>query len=44
MGEGKDDKAVTNENSETGFCSLRILEGVDYLIYISDTDIEEGHR
>jgi len=42
MVEGKNDKAVTNENSETGFGSLRIVKGVDRLIYISDTDIEEG--
>jgi len=42
--EGKDDTAVTYENSKTGFGSLRIVEGVDRLIYISDTDMEEGHR
>jgi len=40
---GKDDKAVTYENSETGFGTLRIVKGVDGLIYISDTDMEEGH-
>jgi len=37
-------KAVTNENSEIGFGSLRIFKGVDRLIYISDTDMEEGDR
>jgi len=41
---GKDDKAVTYVNSETGFVSLKIVKGVDRLIYISDTDMEEGHR
>jgi len=41
---GKDDKAVTYVNSETGFGSLRIVKGVDRLIDISDTDMEEGHR
>jgi hypothetical protein len=40
---GKDDKAVTYVNSETGFGSLRIVKGVHRLIYISDTDMEEGH-
>jgi len=44
MVEGKDVKVVMNENSETGFASLRIVKGVDRLIYISDTDMEEGHR
>jgi len=42
MVEGKDDKIVMNENSEIGFGSLRIVQDVDRLIYISDTDIEEG--
>jgi hypothetical protein len=37
-------KAVTNENSETGFGSLRIVKGGECLIYISDTDMEEGHQ
>jgi len=35
-------KAVTYENSETGFGSLTIVKGVDCLIYISDTDMQEG--
>jgi len=35
MVEGKDDKAVTYVNSETGFGSLRIVKGMDSLIYIS---------
>jgi len=30
-------------NSKTGFGSLRIVKGVDRLIYISDIDIEEEH-
>jgi len=42
--EGKDDKAVTYVNSETGFDSLRIVKGADHLIHISDTDMEEGHQ
>jgi len=37
-------KAVKYENSETGFGSLRIVKGVDRLIYINNTDTEEGHR
>jgi len=44
MVEGKDDEAVTYVNSESSFGSLRIVQGVERLIYISDTDIEEGHR
>jgi len=44
MVESKDDEAVMYVNSETGFGSLRIVKGVDCLIYISDTDMEEGHR
>jgi len=43
MVEGKDDEAVMNVNSETGFGSLRIVKRVDRLIYISYTDMEEGH-
>jgi hypothetical protein len=43
MVEGKDAKAVTYANSEKGFGSFRIVKGVDRLIYISDTDMEEGH-
>jgi hypothetical protein len=37
-------KAVTYENSETGFSSLEIVNGVDRVIYISDTNMEEGHQ
>jgi hypothetical protein len=37
-------KAVTYENSEIGFGSFRIVKGVDRLIYLSDTNMEEGHR
>jgi len=43
MVEAKDDKVVTYVNSETGFGSLRIVKGVDHLIYISDTDLVERH-
>jgi len=31
-------------NSETDLNSLRIVKVVDRLIYISDTDMEKGHR
>jgi len=41
MVEGKDDEAVMSVNSKIGFGSLRMVKGVDRLIYISDTDIEE---
>jgi hypothetical protein len=44
MVDAKDDKAGTYVNSETGFDSLRIVKGVDHLICISDTDMEEGYR
>jgi hypothetical protein len=44
MVESKDIKGVTHENSETDFGSLRIVKSVDHLIYISDTNMEEGHR
>jgi len=44
MVEGKDDEEVTYVNFEMGFGSVRIVKGVDRLIYISDTDMEEGHR
>jgi hypothetical protein len=44
MVESKDDKGSTYGNSETGFGSLRIVKSVDSLIYISDTDMEEGDR
>jgi len=43
MVEGKDDDAGTYVNSETGFGSLRIIQGVDCLIYISDIDMEKAH-
>jgi hypothetical protein len=39
----KDNDAVPYVNSETDFGSYRIVEGADYLIYISDTDGEQGH-
>jgi len=44
MVEGKDDEAVRYVNSETGFDSFRIVKGVDRLLNISNTDMEEGHR
>jgi len=44
MVEAEDDKAVMYGNSETGFGSLRIVEGVNCLRYIYNTDMEEGHR
>jgi len=44
MVEAKDDAIVTYENSYADFGSLRIVMGVDRLIYISDTDMEEGHQ
>jgi hypothetical protein len=40
----KDEEGVTYANSETGFGSLRIVKDVDRLIYISDTEMEKGHR
>jgi hypothetical protein len=43
MVEGKDDKAVLYVNSESSFGCHMIVNSVDHLIYISDTDIEEGH-
>jgi len=39
----KDDKAVRYVNPEIGFGSLRIVKCVDRLIYIIDTNMEEGH-
>jgi len=44
MVEGKDDEIVLYVNSETGFASFRIVNGVNLWIAISDTDMEEGHR
>jgi hypothetical protein len=44
MVEGKDDEAVTYVNSERGSDSLRIVKSVNRLIYISDTDMEEGYQ
>jgi len=44
MVEGKDDEAATHVNSDTGFGSLTIVKGVNRLIYISDSDMEEWHR
>jgi len=44
MVDGNNIMAVTYVNSKTGFGSFRIVKGGDHLIYISDIDIEEGHR
>jgi len=44
MVEGKDAEAVMDVTTEIGFDSPRIVKGVDCLIYISDTDMEEGDR
>jgi len=41
MVEDKDEEAVMYVNSKTGFGSLWIVKGVDHLIYISETDMEE---
>ena len=41
MIDSKDDVAVTYVNSKTGFGSLRIIQYVDHLIYISNTNMEE---
>jgi len=44
MVDGKDDEGATCVNSKAGFGSPRIVKGVNRLIYISDTDMEEEHR
>jgi len=44
MVEFKDNEVITDVNSETCFGSLRIVHGVDHQVYISDTDMEEGHQ
>jgi hypothetical protein len=44
MVEARTTKEDTYENSETGFGSLWIVKGVDRLIDISDTDMEEEYR
>jgi hypothetical protein len=43
MVEGKDHKAVTYVNFHTLFGSLKIVQGVDRLLYISYTNKKEGH-
>jgi hypothetical protein len=35
--------AVRYENSNASFASLRIVKGVDCPIYMSNTNMEEGH-
>jgi len=42
--EVKNDEAVGYVNCETGFRSQRSIQGVNRLIYISDTNREERHR
>jgi len=44
MVEAKDDEAVTYVISESGFGSLLIVKGVDHVIYINDTNMEEEHQ
>jgi hypothetical protein len=44
MVEIQHEEADMYENSKRGVDSLRIDKGVDHLIYISDTDLEEGHQ
>jgi len=44
MVESKDDKAVTYVNSATAFGSHRIVEDVDRVMYISNTNMEERHQ
>jgi len=39
MVEGKDDEAVMYVNSEIAYGSLRSVQGVDRLIYISNADM-----
>ena len=43
MVDGKDDKAVMYVNSETGFGSHSILQGVDLSINMRDTNMRQGH-
>jgi len=43
MVEGKDDTALMYVTTETGFGSFRIVNSVDHLIYISNTNMEEEH-
>jgi len=43
MVEGKDADVVTYVNPEAGLGSLCIVKGVDRLLYISNTNMEEGH-
>jgi len=42
MVEGKNDEAVTYANTKPGFGSLTIAKGEDHLVYIRDTDVDEG--
>jgi len=44
MVEAKDEEALRYVNSEMGFGGLRIVKGVDRLIYTSNTNMEEGHQ
>lgn len=42
-GRRKNDEAVMYVNCETSFGSLRIVKGVNHLIYSSNTNTEKGH-
>jgi len=44
MVDDKDDQLLTYTNSKSGLGILRIVEGVNRVIYISDTEKEEGHH
>jgi len=44
MTEGKDAETIPYVNSGTCFGNVRIDKGVDRLIYICDTNMEDGHR
>jgi hypothetical protein len=39
-----DDTTVTNEIAETDCASLTIVEGVNFLIYLCDSNLEDGHQ
>jgi hypothetical protein len=43
MVENKDDNAVMYGHSEMVLGSLRIVKCVDFMIYIGDTDMVDGH-
>jgi hypothetical protein len=39
----KDDDTVTDVIAKTDFRSIKIVNDLDHLIYISDIDMEEGY-